>query len=131
MGWITFSRATIRSPSCVSGDAVMDGKRIKAWDFVPVPNRPHAKSLPAKRRALRRQEKEAKQKLKDDEGKHSEHLQELARIDARWLAADSIQRQSWLDAMSEGSRMFAPKPGARPGYAFVKGYWRPRRKKLI
>jgi plasmid replication initiation protein len=100
-------------------DAVMDGKRIKAWDFVPVPNRPHAKSVPAKRRALRRQEKEAKQKLKDDEEKHSEHLEELERIDGRWLAADPIQRQTWLDAMSEGARMFAPKPGARPGRVFL------------
>src|SRR4029077_2520181 len=100
-------------------DAVMDGKRIKAWDFGPVPNRPHAKSVPAKRRALRRQEKEAKQKLKDDEEKHSEHLEELERIDGRWLAADPIQRQTWLDAMSEGARMFAPKPGARPGRVFL------------
>ena len=31
-------------------DPVMDGKKVTGWDFVPVPNRPVAQTLPAKRR---------------------------------------------------------------------------------
>jgi hypothetical protein len=46
-------------------------------------------------------------------------LEELERIDGRWLAADAIQRQTWLDAMSEETRMFAPKAGARPSRLFL------------
>jgi plasmid replication initiation protein len=100
-------------------DAVMEGKRIIGWDFVPVPNKPRAKALPANRRSLRRQQKETENKLKDDEAQHSVYLEELKRIDARWLAADGSERQSWLESMSEGSRMFAPKPGARPSRVFL------------
>jgi hypothetical protein len=46
-------------------------------------------------------------------------LEELERIDGRWLAADSVQREAWLKAMSEASRIFAPKPGARPSQVFL------------
>ena len=100
-------------------DAVMEGKRITGWDFVPVPNKPRAKALPANRRSLRRQQKEAENKLKDEEVQNSVYLEDIKRIDARWLAADGSERQAWLEAMSEGSRMFAPKPGARPSRVFL------------
>jgi hypothetical protein len=52
--------------------------------------------------------------------KRLERLEELERIDGRWLAADDIQRQTWLDAMSEETRMFAPKADARPSRLFLK-----------
>lgn len=100
-------------------DAVMDGKKVMGWDFVPVPNRPTTQILPAKRRSLRRRDKEAQEKLKVEGEENSAFLKDLERIDARWLAADSIERQGWLDAMNEGSRVFAPKPGARPSRVFL------------
>jgi plasmid replication initiation protein len=93
-------------------DPVMDGKRIIGWDFVPVPNKPKDKALPAKRRAKKLEEKESAENA-------SAFLENLEQIDGRWIAADPNQRQKWLEAMPEETRMFFPKPGDRPSRLFL------------
>jgi Initiator Replication protein len=96
-------------------DPVMEGRRIVGWDFIPVPNKPKHKALPGKRRAKRRDEK----KTAEAEANGSSFLEDLDRIDSRWLAADAAQREEWLNALPEQARMFAPKPGARPSRLFL------------
>jgi hypothetical protein len=93
-------------------DPVHEGKRIIGWDFVPVSNKPKERALPGKRRAKKRDEKET-----GENG--SAILEDLDRIDSRWLAADAVQREEWLKAIPEEARMFAPKPGARPSRLFL------------
>jgi plasmid replication initiation protein len=100
-------------------DAVMSGKKVIGWDFVPVPNKPRSKALPAKQRELKRQQKEDEETLKANEVKDAQRRDERKRIDTMWLEAGPPQRQTWLDAMSEQSRIFAPKPGARPSQVFL------------
>ena len=95
-----------------SYDPVHKGKKIVGWDFVPVSNKPKEKALPGKRRAKKRDEKKTAEN-------GSAFLEELDRIDSRWLAADASQREQWLKAIPEQARVFAPKPGARPSRLFL------------
>ena len=96
-----------------------NGKKVVGWDFVPVPNRPRSQTLPAKQRELKRQQKEDEEALNANEVKDAQRRDERKRIDTMWLEAGPSQRQTWLEAMSEQSRIFAPKPGARPSQVFL------------
>lgn len=93
-------------------DPVHAGKRIVGWDFVPISNKPTERTLPGKRRAKKRDEKETAEN-------GSALLEELDRIDSRWLAAGTSQRDEWLKAIPQAAQMFAPKPGARPSRLFL------------
>jgi hypothetical protein len=96
-------------------DPVMEGKRIVGWDFVPVPNKPKQTALPGRKRAKKRDEKKSAESVENG----SAILDDLDRIDSRWLVADAAQREEWISAIPEQARMFVPKPGGRPSRLFL------------
>ena len=95
-------------------DAIMDGKRIVGWDFVPVSNKPKEKALPGKRRARKREEKEQV----EETGNGASGIN-FERLDQVWLEASDKQRADWLAAVPENMKMFAPRPGERPRKSFL------------